>query len=106
MATCGASIWTQRDGHLDIVHRSLRLDVPEADRLDASATEPWRTVIGSALAGVVVGGPCVLRLMPATRGAVWVVAGNYLDDLDTIDECGDSVLVVHDASLAETYGLA
>lgn len=82
---------------------SLQLEVPEAESIDVSSISPWREVVGSPFVEVARDGPSELRLVPARGDPIWVLARNYIDDLDQILSGGDSVLVIHDFRLARSH---
>lgn len=99
-------VWHQRSERLDIVDGSLRGLLPTAEAMGVSSLPPWEAMIGTRLVEAEFNGPSVLRLAAEGGRPIWVVSGNYLDEMDCLLVSGDSVLVVYDDRLAMTYGLA
>ncbi len=98
-------VWAQRTETLDVQPRSVREEIPTAEPTDVSKIEPWTNLIGDRISVVDAATPCVLRLVGESGTQVWVLSGNYLDELDRIVVCGDSVLVVFDETLVRSLGL-
>ena len=117
-----AVTWDRRTGELDLASVGLAGRLVEPHALDAIGFDPWRRLVGQRPAHVslrrpgVVGwtgsdGPSAVCIRFDGGESVWVVAGNYLDDVEGLDEAdrlvpyGDEIIVVDDPDVAERLGI-